>query len=101
MEVIPGFIAIAIPYIVSICPHADGWGVIVYGGLEAKDKVDGIVMKHWAQTTSEAKLWASSEIARRCQSEFGTDAPKLKWENLVCNPPEDTTQRVDSVKLMG
>ena len=87
MEVVAGYVAVVIPYIVSICPHGDGWGVTVYGGTEAKDKVDGIVMKHWEQTISESKLWASEEIGRRFQNEFALDPPKLSWENLVCKPP--------------
>src|SRR5579872_580085 len=89
MEIVEGFIAVVIPYIVSICPHADGWGVIVYGGPEAHDKDGGIVMRHWARTTDEAKLWATSEIGRRFQKDFALDAPELVWENLVCNPWRD------------
>ncbi|MCU1336047.1 MAG: hypothetical protein JWO19_1628 [Bryobacterales bacterium] len=86
MEIVEGFIAVVIPYIVSICPHADGWGVIVYGGPEANEK-DGIVMKHWVKTTTAAKLWAADEIYKRFQKEFAQDPPELVWENLVCNPP--------------
>lgn len=86
MEIING-LALAIPYIVSICPHADGWGVALNGGPKAKDTVDGIVMRHWAQTIAEAKSWAAGEIGRRFEEEFGLAPPKLKWENLVCNPP--------------
>ena len=90
MEIIEGFIAVIIPYIVSICPQAEGWGVIVYGGPDALDKTSGIVMRHWAMTTAEAKLWATGEIGGRFQKDFALDAPELVWENLVCNPPDES-----------
>jgi hypothetical protein len=89
MEIIEGFIAVTIPYIVSICPHKEGWGVIVYGGEEA-DTVTGIALKHFAQTIPEAKTWASDEIGRRFQKHFALDAPELVWENLVCGGPPRT-----------
>jgi hypothetical protein len=87
MEIVEGFVAVVIPYIVSICPHADGWGIKLFGGPEAENTPGGVVLKHWARTYSEAKVWASDEIGRRFQKEFGLEAPQLKWETLVCNPP--------------
>jgi len=85
MDIVEGFIAVVIPYVVSICPHANGWGVVVYGGREA-DADTGIVLKHFARTISEAKGWASGEIGRRFEGEFAMDAPELVWEPLVCGP---------------
>ena len=92
MEIAEGFIAVIIPYIVSVCPHSDGWGVIVYGGPDATGKDGGIVMKHWAGSATEAKRWATEEIGRRFQKDFALDALELVWENLVCNPPRDGTR---------
>ncbi|HYL37351.1 MAG TPA: hypothetical protein VEV17_15660 [Bryobacteraceae bacterium] len=86
MEIVDGFIAVAIPFIVSICPHHDGWGVIVHGGREATEADGGIVAKHFAQSIDEAKAWASAELGRRW--EYAGGPPKLHWEHLVCNPQE-------------
>jgi len=86
LEIIQGFIAVAIPYLVSICPHENGWGVIVYGGPEAREATGRIVQKHFATTVEEAKAWASVEIGMRAGTEV-----ELVWENLVCNPSRSPT----------
>ena len=85
MPIVDGFIAVAIPHIVSICPHENGWGVTIYGGPEAKKSDRGIVAKHFALNIDEAKSWAVRELAQRTGSE--NDPRELVWEHLVCNPP--------------
>jgi len=85
VPIVDGFIAVAIPHIVSICPHENGWGVIIYGGPEAKESDGGIVAKHFALSIDEAKSWAATELGRR--TGCVNDPPELVWEHLVCNPP--------------
>ena len=92
MNIADGFIAVLlpeIPHIVSICPHNDGWGVIIYGKQPTEDDPSGIVEKHFATTAEAGKLWASRKIAELAGHKLSTDdpGPELPWESLVCNPP--------------
>jgi hypothetical protein len=88
MKIVEGLIAVVIPHIVSICPHEDGWCVIIYGNPPTDDNPSGIVEKHFVKTIDAGKSWASSRIAELQGMELSADdaGPKLPWESLVCNP---------------
>lgn len=88
MEIVEGFLAVVIPHIVSICPHEDGWGVIIYGDVPTEDNPKGLVEKHFAKTAEAGKLWASRRIAELQGIELSADGAcaELPWESLVCNP---------------
>jgi hypothetical protein len=87
VEIVEGFIAVVIPHIVSICPHEDGWGVIIYGQQPTEDNPKGIVEKHFAKTVEAGKAWASRRIADLDGPELSSNdsPPELPWESLVCN----------------
>jgi hypothetical protein len=89
MRIVGGFIAVVIPHITTICPHNDGWGVIIYGRQPTEDNPSGIVEKYFAKTVEEGKSWTARRIAEfqgSCASEDET--LELCWESLVCNPVE-------------
>ena len=88
MEIVEGLIAVVTPHIVSICPHDNGWGVIIYGKQPSEDNPSGIMEKHFVKTIDAGKSWASRRIAEFQGMELSADdaGPKLPWESLVCNP---------------
>jgi hypothetical protein len=63
MEIVEGLIAVVLPHIVSICPHENGWGVMIYGKKPTEDNPSGIVERHLAKTIEAGKSWASRKIA--------------------------------------
>jgi hypothetical protein len=96
MEIIDGFIAVLLPFMVAICPKEDHWVVKIYDSTKATpDNREAAATLHDEPSADAAKVWASQQIAKLMSEEdklnWGLDtdseSPALPWESLVCNSP--------------
>jgi len=96
MEIVEGFIAVLLPFMVAICPKEDHWVVKIYDGTKATPKNhEAATTLHSEPSVETAKAWASKQIANLMTKEaklsWGLDSdseqPALPWESLVCNAP--------------
>ena len=96
MEIVEGFIAVLLPFMVAVCPKEDHWVVKLYDGTRATpDNPEAATTLHTEPTAEAAKLWASRQIAKMMNEQdrlsrgldARSDEPALPWESLVCNSP--------------
>ena len=96
MEIVEGFIAVLLPFMVAICPKEDHWVVKIYDGTKATPENHEVATAlHFEPSAETAKTWASKQIAklmckeakRSWRLDTDSEQPSLPWESLVCNVP--------------